>query len=256
VLLYGERSQKRVVQSEESQMKNSNQIAWILVAALLLGCEGPDGAAGPTGPVGSGGPAGPRGPQGETGQPGDTSEIEAKVDSLETLIEALLEGATPIVDDSGSFGTVAPPDGLFGSVPGLDFIRIDVHNSKNWDADIDDDGVELEIVYKDNEQSSTVKMVWTGARVAARIQMWTADGILSEEKKTDTAFFDQFYILGSSEDKIQIPFETYEPLIDDVDTRERLGDRVADVVVEGTLVLADGSAFAARTATALTLPSP
>ena len=34
---------------------------------------------------------------------------------------------------------------------------------------------------------------------------------------------DQFYTLESSEDKIQIPFATYEPLIEDADTRERVG---------------------------------
>jgi len=67
---------------------------------------------------------------------------------------------------------------------------------------------------------------------------------------------DQFYSLESSEDKIQIPFATYEPLIEDADTRERVGaERVADVVIEGTVVLADGSSFAARSTSALALPN-
>ena len=89
-------------------------------------------------------------------------------------------------------------------------------------ADIDDDGVELEIVYKNNESVSSLKMIWGGPRVAARIQMYIAVESYEEEKKYDDPFIDQFFVLNSSSDKIQITFETYEPLIADEDLRTLL----------------------------------
>ena len=67
---------------------------------------------------------------------------------------------------------------------------------------------------------------------------------------------DHFFVLNSSSDKIQITFETYELLVADEDLRTQSdGDKVVDVVIEGTVVLADASSFAAITVTVLSLPS-
>jgi Collagen triple helix repeat (20 copies) len=51
-------------------MRGLRVIAALLVAALLIGCEGPQGPAGPAGPQGAAGPQGPTGPQGPAGPPG------------------------------------------------------------------------------------------------------------------------------------------------------------------------------------------
>ena len=80
----------------------------------------------------------------------------------------------------------------------------------------------MEIVYKNNESVSSLKMIWGGPRVAARIQMYIAVESYEEEKKYDDPFIDQFFVLNSSSDKIQITFETYEPLIADEDLRTLL----------------------------------
>ena len=251
------------IYSNSDRVEQTMRLILISLIVVFIGCEGKEGLMGPQGERGRQGEQGERGlvgiqgSQGPQGPEGDTSEIETRVDSLEALIEALIGNTTPLSDaNDGSPVFNSPPVGLFGDIRGLDFIRIDVFNSKNWDADIDDDGVELEIAYKNNEQSSSLKMIWSDARVAARIQIYIATEAFSEEKKYDEPFFDNFFTLNSSEDKIQITFETYEPLISDEDVSTQFdGDKVVYVVVEGTVILADASSFGARTANVLDLPN-
>ena len=151
------------------------------------------------------------------------------------------------------------PDGNIkeiGTIPGLDFIDINVYDSKNWDADLDDDGVELVIQFRSNDINPGDVLVWSGRQVAARIQMYIATGYYEDEKKHDDPFLYQFFVLTSNTDTIQITFETYEPLIPDEDLNTRSdGDKNVYVVIEGTVVLADGSAFAARAGAILSLPN-
>jgi hypothetical protein len=103
-------------------MRGLRVIAAILVAALLIGCEGPQGPAGPAGPQGAAGPQGPTGPQGPAGPPGPAGPQG----SAGQQGPAGPQGVRGERGESGPAGSAGPPGpkGEPGQGSALRYVRI------------------------------------------------------------------------------------------------------------------------------------
>ena len=248
-------------------------LACLGLALANVGCEGPmgpQGENGEQGEQGSVGPQGPEGPQGEKGDSGsrgptgpsgaagatvDQTIIEEELAELQTRVDSL--AAVVASMDAGDPTTEEPPgtppgssDGLEGSVPGLASVSIPYTIRASWDADADDDGMDIGISYYDSQGTF---LFWDGAVVSASVELFVAQAARSESKKTEEPFYRKTFFLRSSADPTRIPFEDYSASVPATDRyySSYFESDIVDAVVEVTVTLAEGSTYSARSSATL-----
>jgi hypothetical protein len=139
-------------------------------------------------------------------------------------------------------GTSVP--GLSGTIEGLSFIRIRWALPTNWDSDLENDGLEIGLQFKDADEN-TIR--WDTAIVSAEVRIWVATGASSENKKYQDPIFESDFLLSSSDDEPRVEYAALLPNISRDDLRPHGTDRVAtDLVIEVEITLADGAMFADR----------
>jgi hypothetical protein len=149
---------------------------------------------------------------------------------------------------SSSSGSADVPT---GDIPGLATIEIRNIESSNWDGDIEDDGLEVSLSFKD---AADELIRWEGAVVSASLKLFVAQGAYTEAKKYTAPVFEGSSIIHSSEEDrlIRAPYEETLPNISAEDITENSyspGNYYFNGVIEVTVTLANGDSFAARQGT-------
>lgn len=219
------------------------------LVAIMAACEGPEGPMGPQGdegPEGPRGPTGSRGSQGAQGESPDLSTVEEEITELQARLDSLAAVVASV--DAGDPTPGEPPDTPLGSVDDLEGAIPGLTGQSmyawvaDWDADADDDGVQILISYKDAQGST---LFWDDAVVSATAELFVATAPFSKTKKALEPYYRQTFILRSSAIPILIAFEDFSPSVPAADTYYSSFDQsdVVDTVVEVTVTVADGSTF-------------
>jgi hypothetical protein len=137
-------------------------------------------------------------------------------------------------------------EGLSGSIPGLSFIQIRSVRSSNWDGDIEDDGLQVDMYFKDEGDDL---IFWDRATVGAEVRIYLATEAYSEAKKSEIPIFrgSDYRLRTQSEDELlRVEYSDLLPRVSTDDFRESGDELRLDLVVEVTVFLADGTTFSAR----------
>ena len=110
--------------------------------------------------------------------------------------------------------------------------------TKQWDGDIEDDGIELGWYYFAANDQQIFRSSNENVILKLNVRFFVRSG---DGKKYDEPFYNKDFIIDNSVRTLQLPFEEYVPLIPTAD----LSDRVP-VVVELRLIQSDGTVFADR----------
>jgi hypothetical protein len=179
-----------------------------------------------------------------------------------TLLYSGAENADVIADSKVRVAIVMRPVsddgtsvlGLSGAIPELSFIQIGFASSTNWDSDLEDDGLQIDLFFKDANDNL---IFWEDAVVSAEVRIYVSTGVFSEVKKyQDPVFEKSDYLLRSYSEYelLRVGYDALLPSLSAEDFREA-GDEVAvDLVVEVEIRMADGSSFAARDSAAPRIP--
>ena len=154
-----------------------------------------------------------------------------------------------------SSSSPSQPGELSGEIAGLTTIQIGYFSSSNWDGDIEDDGLQGGISFMDSHEE---RIRWRDAVVSLNLKIFIAQGAFSETKKYPSSVFEGDYTLSSYEDErlIRVPYEEMLPNIpveDIVENSLSPGSYYIRGVVEMTVILADGSTYATREATMISV---
>lgn len=144
---------------------------------------------------------------------------------------------------------------LVGTINGLVSIDTGFLLAQNWDADIEDDGLEVAYYLRDSKGDfifSRDISSWVVFKI--NIRFFTSKGAFSDEKLSEESFFDRDFIVKAEDvgDELRIPFEEYVSKIPSTRyTSSSNGNLYA--IVELRLIQSDGTVFAAQKSASLPL---
>ena len=138
---------------------------------------------------------------------------------------------------------------LTGVIPDLTYIIVYGVSEKNWDGDIEPDGVVIDVDFHDEFGGYLSFRVRDGIKINATAKFYVAtgskyDGILT--KKYDETYGEVDFVIQASDHHIRVPFEAYTENVeaDDIDTSDPSIRRVISII-EVELTFSDGSQAAA-----------
>jgi hypothetical protein len=154
---------------------------------------------------------------------------------------------SPASDDGG------PLPGLSGTIAGLSFIEVGRASSTNWDSDLEDDGLQISLLFRDVDESL---IRWDNAIVRAEVRVYVSTGGFSEIKKYPAPVYRKSdFILMSFSDDPRVEYDALMPNISRDDLRVHSSGTVyVDLILEAEVTLADGSSFADRDWEIATIP--
>jgi hypothetical protein len=143
---------------------------------------------------------------------------------------------------------------LVGTINGLAYIDTGFLLAQNWDADIEDDGLEVAYYLRDSQGDfifSRDISSWVVFKI--NIRFFTSTGAFSDKKLSEAPFFDRDFIVKAEDvgDELRIPFEEYVSKIPS--TRSTSSNGNLNAIVELRLVQSDGTVFAAQKSASLPL---
>jgi hypothetical protein len=160
-----------------------------------------------------------------------------------------------IIDVCGN--EIVPPSEtgeLVGTINGLVSIDTGFLLAQNWDADIEDDGLEVAYYLRDSKGDFIFSRDISSLVVfKINIRFFTSKGAFSDEKLSEESFFDRDFIVKAEDvgDELRIPFEEYVSKIPSTRYTSSNGNLYA--IVELRLIQSDGTVFAAQKSASLPL---
>ena len=136
---------------------------------------------------------------------------------------------------------------LVGTINGLAYIDPGFSFAKNWDADIEDDGIEVAYYLRDSKGDLILSRdisSWVVFKI--NIRFFTSTGALSDKKLSEAPFFERDFIVKAEDvgDDFRIPFEEYVSKIPS--TRSISSNGYLNAIFELRLIQSDGTVFASQ----------
>lgn len=152
-------------------------------------------------------------------------------------------------DDCGNLLAPAQRSDLHGEVPGLAKVfftlyELETGTGTDWDADFEDDGIDLSWYYRDENGQRIFDLADT-VTVLVDIRFYLGASTQTFEKKSEVPFFETKSVWPISTTYIRLLFEQYVPSIPSGEISTIFG--TVTTVVELYITVADGRRWSART---------